>query len=282
MKKKKIPQFLIMGLCGAVLVGCSNNGDTGDTSSSDNDESEETQSMDTTSNESSSAASEASSSSSSEEATSSSSVNEESQETPSHQTVGVSSELKMNPDHVLLPTAFPTTESSSVTADIITNEVDNYTVSYTDDQGELAEVTGTIYENSDLASEEMDTFSNGKSISPYEEGGSDLGYGITGYGEGAAGTQYFSWEEGNWLFSISSISEDQMDNPGIAKKIVDYLEDHYLPAPDGQGVVYIQYPQGGEEVNVDIRWQDSNIVYQLRTTRVPLEALEMTVSMNLS
>lgn len=281
MKKKKIPQFLIMGLCGAVLVGCSNNGDTGDTSSSDN-ESEETQTMDTTSNESSSAASETSSSSSSEEATSSSSVNEESQETPSYQPIGISSELKMNPDHVLLPTAFPTTESSSVTADIITNEVDNYTVSYTDDQGELAEVTGTIYGNSDLASEEMDTFSNGKSISPYEEGGSDLGYGITGYGEGAAGTQYFSWEEGNWLFSISSVSEDQMDNPGIAKKIVDYLEVHYLPAPDDQGVVYIQYPQGGEEVNVDIRWQDGNIVYQLRTTRVPLKALEMTVSMKQS
>ncbi len=34
----------------------------------------------------------------------------------------------------------------------------------------------------------------------------------------AAGTQYFSWEEGNWLFSINSVSEDQMDNPGIAKK----------------------------------------------------------------
>lgn len=280
MKRKTIPQFLIMGLCGAALIGCSNNGDTSDTSSSAN-ESEETQSMDTTSSESSSATSETSSSSNSEEATSSS-ANEESQETPSYQPIGVSSELKMNPDQVLLPTAFPTTDPSSVTADIITNEVDKYTVSYTDEQGELAEVTGTIYENIDLASEEMNTFSNGKSVSQFEEGGSDLGYGITGYGEGAAGSQYFGWEEGNWLFSISSVSEDQMDNPGIAKKIVEYLEDHYLPAPEGQGVVYIQYPQGGEEVNVDIRWQVNNIVYQLRTTRVPLEALEMTVSMNQS
>ena len=37
MKKKKIPQFLIMGLCGAVLVGCSTNGGTDDTPSSDNE-----------------------------------------------------------------------------------------------------------------------------------------------------------------------------------------------------------------------------------------------------
>ena len=180
MKRKKIPQFLVMGLCGALLIGCSNNEDTGDLSSS-TIESEETQSMDTTSHESSSAASETISSSNSEEATNSSSDN---QETPSYQPTGISSELIMNPDNILLPTAFPTTGSSSVTANIITNEVDNYTVSYTDDQGELAEVTGTIYENSDLASDEMDTFSNGKSISPYEEGDSDLGYGITGYGEG--------------------------------------------------------------------------------------------------
>lgn len=71
-------------------------------------------------------------------------------------------------------------------------------------------------------------------------------------------------------------------NTLAGKKEVEYLEDHYLPAPEGQGVVYIQYPQGGEEVNVDIRWQVNNIVYQLRTTRVPLEALEMTVSMNQS
>lgn len=276
MKKKKIPQFLIMGLCGIMLIGCSNNDDSTETSSSTT-ESEEVESTDTTSSESSSVVSETSS-----EETTSSSTDQESQKTPSNETIDVSSELEMIPELVLLPTIFPTTEPSSVTADIITNEGDNYTVSYLDVQGELAEVTGTIYENPASASEELGTFLNGKSVEPHEEGSSDLGYGITGYGEGAAGTQQFSWQEGNWLFSIRSVSEDQMDNPGIATKIVAYLEDHYLPAPKDQGIVYIQYPQGGEEVNVDIRWQKNNIIYQLKTTRVPLEALEMVVSMNRS
>lgn len=276
MKKKTIPQFLIIGLCGIMLIGCSNNDEPTGTSSSTT-ESEEVESTDTTNSESSSAVSETSS-----EETASSSTDQESQETPSNEPNDISSEFKMIPELVLLPTTFPTTEPSSVTANLITNEGDNYTVSYTDVQGELAEVTGTIYENPASASEELGTFLNGKSVEPHEEGSSDLGYGITGYGEGAAGTQQFSWQEGNWLFSIRSVSEDQMDNPGIAKKIVAYLEEHYLPAPKDQGIVYIQYPQGGEEVNVDIRWQKNNIIYQLKTTRVPLDALEMVVSMNRS
>ena len=264
MKKKTITQFLIMGLCGMILIGCSNN-----------DESEEEESTDTTSSESSSAVSETIS-----EETAFSSTDQESQETPSNELLDISSELEMIPELVLLPTNFPTTEPSSVTANLITNEGLNYTVSYEDVQGELAEVTGTVYENPASASEELGTFINGKSVEPHEEGSSDLGYGITGYGEGAAGTQQFSWQEGNWLFSIRSVSEDQMDNPGIAKKIVAYLEDHYLPAPKDQGIVYVQYPQGGEDVYVDVRWQENNSIYQLKTTRVPLEALEMVVSMN--
>lgn len=61
--------------------------------------------------------------------------------------------------------------------------------------------------------------------------------------------------------------------------MVDYLEEHSLPAPEDMGVVFIQYPQGGEDVNVDIRWQDEDKIYQLKTTKVPLDALEMAVSM---
>lgn len=212
MKKKTIPQFLIIGLCGIMLIGCSNNDEPTGTSSSTT-ESKEVESTDTTNSESSSAVSETSS-----EETASSSTDQESQETPSNEPNDISSEFKMIPELVLLPTTFPTTEPSSVTANLITNEGDNYTVSYTDVQGELAEVTGTVYENPASASEELGTFLNGKSVEPHEEGSSDLGYGITGYGEGAAGTQQFSWQEGNWLFSIRSVSEDQMDNPGIAKK----------------------------------------------------------------
>lgn len=165
---------------------------------------------------------------------------------------------------------------------ITTNEADSYAVSYMDDQGELAEISGTLYENLDGSEQEIMDFMNGKNQGPVSDNkndGKDLGYGITGYMLAGLGSTHFSWEEGNWLFSITSVAEDKMDNVGIAKKIVDYLEDHYLPAPNDQGIVYIHYPQGGEEVEVDIRWQAGNMIYRLKTARVPLDALEMTVLM---
>lgn len=274
-KSKTISRFLAIGLCGAVLAGCSTKDDNMVDSSTT--ESKETQRADTTGNESSSATSEASSIVSSEETN----VSEE----ESQESVDLSSELKMDSENVLLPTDFPTAELSSVTTDITTNEPYSYTVSYTDNQGELAEVSGTLYEDLDGSEQEIMDFMNGKNQGPVSDNkndGKDLGYGITGYMLAGLGSTHFSWEEGNWLFSITSVAEDKIDQEGVAKKVVEYLEDHYLPAPNDQGIVYMQYPQGGEDVNVDIRWQDGNMIYQLKTTRVPLDALEMTVSMNKS
>lgn len=279
MTSKKISRFLAIGLCGAVLAGCStNNDDTTDTSAT---ESEETQSVDMTSSESSSTTSEVSSSANNEESTTSS-TNQENQATSSQESIDLTFELKMNSDTVLLPTDFPTADPSSVSTAITTNEADSYAVSYMDDQGELAEISGTLYENLDGSEQEIMDFMNGKNQGPVSDNkndGKDLGYGITGYMLAGLGSTHFSWEEGNWLFSITSVAEDKMDNVGIAKKIVDYLEDHYLPAPNDQGIVYIHYPQGGEEVEVDIRWQAGTMIYRLKTARVPLDALEMTVSM---
>lgn len=65
--------------------------------------------------------------------------------------------------------------------------------------------------------------------------------------------------EENWILHIDLPSEDQMDNQGIAKKMVDYLEDHYLPAPKDKVRVKVNYRLGGND-------------------EVPIDALEMAVS----
>lgn len=110
------------------------------------------------------------------------------------------------------------------------------------------------------------------------EMGVDLGNGIQGMQEGAAGTQYLSWKEGRWVLQIQSLSEDQMDQPGIARKMVDYLETHSLPAPDDAGRISAKYQQGGDAVQNIVAWNKGDVVYQIETQRVPLEALAMTVS----
>ncbi|CAM4016474.1 hypothetical protein [Saccharibacillus endophyticus] len=106
----------------------------------------------------------------------------------------------------------------------------------------------------------------------------DLGNGIQGMQEGAAGTQYLTWKEGRWVLQIQSLSEDQMDQPGIARKMVDYLETHSLPAPDDAGRISAKYQQGGDAVQNIVAWNKGDVVYQIETQRVPLEALAMTVS----
>lgn len=187
----------------------------------------------------------------------------------------VKSELKISEPEVKLPTAFPERE---VKPFIEKNEGNKYTISYSKEAEEVATFSGTQYASTEEAIQTVQNFSNGKKVGPFDEGAVDLGHGITGYGEGATGSQYFSWEEGNWLLSIRSLTMDEMDHPEIAKKIVEYLETHMLPAPGEDGIVYINYPQGGNEVSVDVRWQENNMVYRLQTARVPLEALEMSAS----
>ena len=106
----------------------------------------------------------------------------------------------------------------------------------------------------------------------------DLGHGIKGMSEGAAGSQYLTWQEGRWTLQIRSVSEDEMNNPGIAKKMVEYLESHTLPVPKDKGYIKVEYPSGGKAVHVTISWQDGNKIHQLKTDQVPLEALGMAVS----
>ncbi|NGZ77729.1 hypothetical protein [Saccharibacillus alkalitolerans] len=106
----------------------------------------------------------------------------------------------------------------------------------------------------------------------------DLGHGVQGMQEGAAGTQYLTWKEGRWVLQIRSLSADEMDQPDIAKKMVDYLEDHALPAPDDAGRISAHYQQGGDSVQNIVAWNKGDVVYQIETQKVPLEALAMTVS----
>lgn len=264
MKKSPYKSFIVMGLCSMLLIGCSNGSDSAESSSSE--------STVESSAESSESTSQASENSSSQEETSESST-EESESS----TTGINDELVMDPTVVLLPTDLPGNSKAS----IVTNSEEEYTVAYTDEQGnDLATVSGTIYTDADTALEKMEEKMNGAvQVTPNEESAVDLGHGIEGYGEGAAGNQYFSWEEGNWDFTIHTRSVDEMDAPGIAQKMVDYLEKNALPAPSEKGMMLADYPEGGETVSVDIIWQKENRVYELTTSQVPLDALKMSVSM---
>lgn len=111
----------------------------------------------------------------------------------------------------------------------------------------------------------------------FDNGGKslDLGYGITGYQQGAAGSTYLNWQEGNWNLSVRGGNDSQQNPQELAKEMVTYLETAYLPAPKTVGQITVDLLAN----NATVSWQVDQIVYTI-THSDPLSALAMTVSTN--
>lgn len=110
----------------------------------------------------------------------------------------------------------------------------------------------------------------------------DLGHGIEGFIEGAAGHQYVTWNEGNWYLEIDFPSDPQYAIEGyengedLARTIVDYLEDHMLPPPDERGLVKIR--AFADEPETLIQWQEGTTVYEIDgETADPIDTLQIAV-----
>nr|WP_145402567.1 hypothetical protein [Paenibacillus xylanexedens] len=198
-------------------------------------------------------------------------------------------ELKLQ--HVKLPTSFPLNKGQYLGANIATNRSDALLVNFYMVAEPVAlndsSLTASDSKASWLASYEVKSSDSMNQTELFPETdlknipddmAVDLGHGMKGLAEGAAGSQYLTWQEGRWTLQIHSISEDQMNNPAIAKKIVQYLESHRLPAPKDKGFVQVDYASGGKTVQVTISWQDGKQIHQLKTSQVPLDALDMVVS----
>lgn len=105
----------------------------------------------------------------------------------------------------------------------------------------------------------------------------DLGYGITGHMQGAAGSSYLSWQEGNWSLTVRAVNQEEQDPVPVAKEVVAYLEEAMLPAPE-VGQITIDMGKN-DHTATTVVWQQEKM---LRTVQHQdaRSALEMTVSMN--
>lgn len=115
-----------------------------------------------------------------------------------------------------------------------------------------------------------------------EQTNTDLGYGIEALSEGAAGHEYISWNEGNWLIKIDFpldpqyAADEYKDGQSMAEAVVEYLENHILPPPSERGVVTITAFKDHPETT--IRWQDGLTVYEIeQETSNPIETLQIAV-----
>lgn len=91
----------------------------------------------------------------------------------------------------------------------------------------------------------------------------DLGYGLTGYLQGAAGSTYLNWQEGHWSLVVRANNTEAEDPIPLGQKVVAYLEDVYLPAPDTVGQITLKVSLSDSYDANTVIWQDGVVVYQL-------------------
>lgn len=91
----------------------------------------------------------------------------------------------------------------------------------------------------------------------------DLGYGLTGYMQGAAGSTYLNWQEGYWSLIVQANNVEDEDPVPLAQEVVEYLEEVMLPAPSQVGQIQLRVtPDGSLEAN-SVTWQEGNVVYRI-------------------
>ncbi|WP_445489089.1 hypothetical protein [Niallia sp. 03133] len=211
--------------------------------------------------------------------------------TPKETISSVKNQLKM--DGAILPYDFPLSKGTYLGAKIEENSPDAYKVSFYETAEKTAINDSSLESDKDasflaaftsknkISDSQNDIFTPTANVDKIpNEMAVDLGHHIKGSIEGAAGHHYLAWREGRWILQIESLSEDKLDQVGIAKKMVEYLETHTLPIPHDEGRVKVNYKQGGEDVEVGIYWQDGNTLYQLETEEVPNNALMIAISVN--
>lgn len=199
--------------------------------------------------------------------------------------------LKM--ENAITPTTFPIDDPNYLTGYIEENTSTSYKISYyqskehieinsaqlgSRDEELIATFSAKDYtEDSNSLQEEFTE--NGEPVVSESENGValDLGFDIFGKYEEDNLREKLNWQEGRWFLQVSSMISDQMNIENIAMQIVEFLERKLLPAPT-VGNVFVAYDEGGNSVDVNIIWMNDNVVYQLETTEVPINALDMVVS----
>ncbi len=194
------------------------------------------------------------------------------------------SELKKENPKALLPTDIPRDENRALNI-AMDKQSDSLAVLYYIMDTPLVLNDQSLNQQTPFARYKMEQFDTKaaakKAVSyQFDDGGKkvDLGHNITAYSQGAAGSTYLNWQEGNWSILLRASNVAGQDGTALAKEVVNYLEKATLPAPKDVGQITIDMVQNGYEAN-QVVWQEGKTVYTVAHEDT-IPALEMAVSMN--
>lgn len=290
MKKKLIYSFILVA--GLSLAACGGKGKTAESSTtakSTEKTSQTTTSTNGSTTKSSTSQSSTKSSTTSETKTSESQSSVKSENnTPAKQADAVLSQLNSIFPNDRLPQAILTSKTAEYLTAATTRAADqeNFRILYyAEDHGITVNDT-VVNDLQPIASFEKKSYaSNDEAANAVNQiidnGGRqiDLGYGITGYQQGAAGSSYLSWQEGNWSLVVRASNIGGEVAEPLAKEAVAYLETAMLPAPQSRGQISLTAGTSDSYQNNSVVWQEGTIVYTIQHFDA-LQALKMTVSTN--
>ncbi|MBL1224705.1 hypothetical protein [Enterococcus sp. BWR-S5] len=284
MKKKYIPLGLLILTIG-VLTGCNNGSEN--TTESTSKSSSETTVISSSSKESTSTpvSSTTVESSKTPESTTTSSV---ATTTPASQAEQVLNELTSMFPSEALPNSILTGSTKNYISAATTSAGDqaNFNILYYAEEQPIQVNNTALNELKPIASMEKITFATeeeaknevGK-IEDYAGNTVDLGYGLTGYTQGAAGSSYLTWPEGNWNVTIKASNIDGEDAVPLGKEVVAYLEENMLPIPEPDGNIQLEIGENGDYQTNAVIWQKKNVVYKVHHFNA-MQAVKMATSTN--
>lgn len=202
----------------------------------------------------------------------------------SEKKVDALAELKKENPKTLLPTDIPRDENRALNI-AMDKKKDSLAVLYYIMDTPLVLNDQSLNQQTPFARYKMEQFTSkdaaAKAVNYQFDGGGhkvELGHNITAYSQGAAGSTYLNWKEGNWSILLRSSNIEGQDGTALAKEVVNYLEEALLPAPKNLGQITIDMTKSGYESN-QVVWQAGKTVYTVAHEDI-IPALKMAVSMN--
>ncbi|MDR0921731.1 MAG: hypothetical protein LBM95_05050 [Lactobacillales bacterium] len=269
MKKKLIFPMVLSLLVAVSLVGCG--GKKADDSSSLNTEESTTSQKSSTSK-----SKESGSSTKSEESSttaSSSSAKEE---------LSTDKQLKKMFPRVALPTNIANLYGAKTSA---VQDSDNLTISYYVVDSPVSVNDKSLDGLPVFASYEKKTYGTTEqaitAVNQVDPSGVpvSLSHGFTGYKQGAAGSTYVAWREGNWAISVRGTNQNNEDAVGFSNEVINQLESTFLPPPELVGQMNLFVSSDNSSPQNMLIYQVGNVVYTMRNTSVR-ELLNMAASTN--
>lgn len=288
MRKKFIYSFIL--LAGVSLAACGGKGQTTErsTTAKSTEKTSQTTTATSKNTEKSSTTQKSSSSAKTSEAKESKAPAKSENNTSEKQAEAVLGQLNQEFPNNSLPQAILTSQTAEYLTAATTSTADqgNFRVLYYAEANAIAVNDLAVNELQPIASFEKKSYGSDAEAAAavnqiIDNGGNpiDLGYGIKGYQQGAAGSTFLSWQEGNWSMVVRASNIGGEVGEPLAKEAVAYLETAMLPAPRNVGQISLTASVSDSYQNNSVVWQKGTIVYTIQHFDA-VQALKMAVSTN--